>query len=109
VCAKLKSIAGNHAKNAGFCANIGVGRGSGSRTEGEKPGMPARLLNRIIEKLCPHRFSWPHSGANGQDYQVCLICGSAYEYDLIEMRRTGRMVDPAELQGNRASHKSTGV
>jgi len=85
-----------------FGSNFGVD------SEGEKPGMPARLLNRIIEKLCPHRFSWPHSGANGQDYQVCLICGSAYEYDLIEMRRTGRMVDPAEMQGNGVSHKPTG-
>ena len=91
-----------------FGQNFGVAHHAGSDSEGEKPGMPARLLNRIIEKLCPHRFSWPHSGANGQDYQVCLICGSAYEYDLIEMRRTGRMVDPAEMQGNGVSHKPTG-
>lgn len=61
--------------------------------------MSGRLINRIIEKLCPHRFSWPHSGANGQDYQVCLICGSAYEYDLIEMRRTGRVINPEAPNG----------
>jgi len=71
--------------------------------------MPAPLLNRIIEKLCPHRFSWPHSGAHGQDYQVCLICGSAYEYDWITMRRTGRLIDPAELQGKASASKPTGL
>jgi hypothetical protein len=73
-----------------------------------KTGMPARLFNRLIEKLCPHRFSWPHSGAHGQDYQVCLICGSAYEYDWITMRRT-RLIDPAELQGSVSSNKQTGA
>jgi hypothetical protein len=67
--------------------------------------MPARLFDRIIEKLCPHRFSWPHSGAHGQDYQVCLICGTAYEYDWITMRRTGRLVNPEGGQGEPASSK----
>jgi hypothetical protein len=62
--------------------------------------MSGRLFNRIIEKLCPHRFSWPHSGPNGQDYQVCLICGSAYEYDLIEMRRTGRVIHRESSAGD---------
>jgi hypothetical protein len=60
--------------------------------------MPAQFLKRLIEKLCPHRFSWPHSGAYGQDYQVCLICGTAYEYDWISMRRTGRVVMTSDLQ-----------
>jgi hypothetical protein len=70
----------------------------------EKPGMPA-LFSRIIEKLCPHRFSWPHSGGHGQDYQVCLICGSIYEYDLVMMRRTGRMIDPEQIHGAASAHK----
>jgi hypothetical protein len=52
------------------------------------------LLKQILRWLCPHRFSWPHSGTNGQDYQVCLICGTAFEYDLNTMRRTGRLVLP---------------
>lgn len=58
--------------------------------------MPAPLFSRLIEKLCPHRFSWPHSGAHGQDYQVCLICGTAYEYDWITMRRTRRLEELSE-------------
>jgi hypothetical protein len=43
---------------------------------------------------CRHRFSWPHAGMHGQDYQVCLICGVVYEYDCSTMRRTGRLVAP---------------
>jgi len=52
------------------------------------------LLRQILRFLCPHRFSWPHSGVHGQDYQVCLRCGTAFEYDTISMRRTGKVVLP---------------
>ena len=60
--------------------------------------MPAPFLQRLFERLCPHRFSWPHSGVHGHDYQVCLICGAIYEYDLTTMRRTGRLVLPMDAQ-----------
>ena len=56
--------------------------------------MTARLVNLILQKMCTHRFSWPHSGVDGQDYQVCLICGVAYEYDLVTMRRVRRLESP---------------
>jgi hypothetical protein len=49
------------------------------------------LLKQISQWLCPHRFSWPHSGAHGQDYQVCLLCGVVYGYDMNNMRRTTRL------------------
>jgi len=52
------------------------------------------LLKHVLRWLCPHRLSWPHSGAHGQDYQVCLLCGTAFEYDTASMRRTGRVVSP---------------
>jgi hypothetical protein len=52
------------------------------------------LLRQILRFLCPHRFSWPHSGVHGQDYQVCLRGGTAFEYDTISMRRTGKVVLP---------------
>jgi hypothetical protein len=51
------------------------------------------LLKHIVRWFCPHRFSWPHSGSQGQDYQVCLLCGTAFEYDMTNMRRTGRVVN----------------
>jgi hypothetical protein len=70
--------------------------------------MAAQFIKRLIENLCPHRFSWPHSGAGGQDYQVCLICGTAYEYDLVSMRRTGRVITPRH-QADSVSPKQAGL
>jgi len=61
--------------------------------------MSAQFLKRLIGRLCPHRFSWPHSGLYGRDYQVCLICGASYEYDWTTMRRTGRMATPTHPRG----------
>ncbi len=52
------------------------------------------LLKQISQWFCQHRFSWPRSGAQGQDYQVCLNCGAVYGYDVEKMRRTGRVVLP---------------
>jgi hypothetical protein len=52
--------------------------------------MANTFLSGILEKLCPHRFSWPHS-AHGRDYQVCVICGTAYEYDWTKMRRVRKL------------------
>jgi hypothetical protein len=58
--------------------------------------MSAQFFKRLFGKLCPHRFSWPHSGLHGRDYQVCLICGATYEYDWTTMRRTGQLAEPHE-------------
>jgi hypothetical protein len=55
-----------------------------------RPDMSA-FLKQISQWLCPHRFSWPHSGNEGQDYQVCLNCGAVYGYDVDKMRRTKRL------------------
>ncbi len=52
------------------------------------------LLTRLLEMLCRHEFSWPRIGAAGKDYQVCLICGTAYEFDCATMRRTHRLTEP---------------
>ena len=53
--------------------------------------MAVTFLKQILEKFCNHRFSWPHSGMDGRDYQVCLICGTIYEYDWARMCRTHRV------------------
>ena len=62
--------------------------------------MTVQLLKRILQKCCRHRFSWPHTGTHGQDYQVCLICGAAYEFDCSTMTRTGRLVDSEGLRAS---------
>jgi hypothetical protein len=33
-----------------------------------------------------------HGSGNGQHYQICLICGTAYEYDWKSMRRIDRLL-----------------
>jgi hypothetical protein len=48
------------------------------------------LVYKVMPFLrCSHRFSWPQTGADGQDYQVCLRCGVRYRYDWNEMRQVG--------------------
>jgi hypothetical protein len=64
------------------------------RPKQQKVLMAPKFLKELLSRLCPHRFSWPHSGVNGQDYQVCLICGTKYEYDWMTMRRTRRVSPP---------------
>ena len=58
--------------------------------------MAATFLTQLLQQLCRHQFSWPHSSVHGQDYQVCLICGVAYEYDWVTMRRTRRLASSLE-------------
>jgi hypothetical protein len=60
--------------------------------------MSGQFFKQLFGKLCPHRFSWPHSGVHGRDYQVCLICGATYEYDWTTMRRTGQVAVPQQAR-----------
>jgi hypothetical protein len=52
------------------------------------------FFKRFFGNLCPHRFTWPRVDANDRHYQICLVCGTAYEYDWRSMRRTGRLLAP---------------
>jgi hypothetical protein len=52
---------------------------------------------RICGRGCAHRFSWPRVDAGGCHYQICLQCGTAYEYDWTMMRRTRRLIVPSTL------------
>jgi hypothetical protein len=57
------------------------------------------LLRWLFGRGCLHRFSWPRVDANGNHYQICSLCGTAYEYDWKQMRRTEHLVATALLQG----------
>jgi hypothetical protein len=48
---------------------------------------------------CAHRFSWPQTGPDGQDYQVCLRCGARYRYDWNNMRQ----IEEVKMQGDALS------
>jgi hypothetical protein len=58
-----------------------------------------RFLKRLFGQGCLHRFTWPRIDANGCHYQICLLCGTAYEYDWMIMRRTDRLLTVAGRQG----------
>ena len=52
------------------------------------------LLKHLLGRGCSHRFSWPRTDREGHHYQICLLCGTAYEYDWRMMRRTDRLLAP---------------
>jgi hypothetical protein len=60
--------------------------------------MPQKLLDVLLLGRCSHEFSWPRRGADGQFYQVCLLCAAEYKYDWSTMRRTER-VRPDTAEG----------
>ena len=62
-------------------------------------GMSTPFLTRLLQSCCRHNFSWPHIGTHGHDYQVCVLCGAAYEYDWTTMKRT-RRIAVADNPGN---------
>jgi len=57
--------------------------------------MPQKLMDVLMLGRCSHEFSWPRRAANGEYYQVCLLCAAAYQYDWKTMRRGSRVETPA--------------
>lgn len=56
--------------------------------------MPQKLMDVILLGRCSHEFSWPRRSANGEYYQVCLLCAAAFQYDWKTMRRGKRVENP---------------
>ena len=65
------------------------------------------LISRIIW-ACPHQFTWPRREENGAYYQSCVVCGSKYQYDWKQMRRTARIEDELPAT-SRQSHRQKKV
>jgi hypothetical protein len=55
------------------------------------------FLMQLLAHGCGHRFAWPRIGPDGRHYQICLACGTAYEYDWRKMERTDRLL-PVAIQ-----------
>jgi PilZ domain len=53
--------------------------------------MPQKIMDVLMLGRCSHEFSWPRRGADGEYYQVCLLCAAEYKYDWTTMRRTERV------------------
>jgi len=56
--------------------------------------MPQKLMDVLMLGRCSHEFSWPRRAPNGEYYQVCMLCATAYQYDWKTMRRGSRVEDP---------------
>src|SRR5207248_2409318 len=77
----------------------------GRRLPAELTPMPQKLLDVLLLGRCSHEFSWPRRAADGQFYQVCLLCAAEYKYDWTTMRRTERVSQemPEEISGQKNS------
>ena len=64
---------------------------SGSDFGPEVTIMPAKMLDVLMLGRCSHEFSWPRRAADGDYYQVCMLCAAEYKYDWATMRRTQRL------------------
>ncbi len=64
--------------------------------------MPQKLMDVLMLGRCSHEFSWPRRAADGDYYQVCLLCAVEYKYDWKTMKRTER-VDRATAQAETAA------
>ena len=53
--------------------------------------MQHKIMDVLMLGRCSHEFSWPRRGADGDYYQVCLLCAAEYKYDWASMRRTQRV------------------
>jgi hypothetical protein len=69
--------------------------------------MPQKLLDVIMLGRCSHEFSWPRRTANGDYYQVCLLCAAEYKYDWQTMRRTERLDRESVASEPGATRRST--
>jgi len=56
--------------------------------------MPQKIMDVLMLGRCSHEFSWPRRGADGEYYQVCLLCAAEYKYDWTTMRRIERVEHP---------------
>jgi hypothetical protein len=67
------------------------------------------FLEQLLRTGCTHRFSWPRIDDEGHHYQICLACGTAYEYDWGTMRQTGRLLATMTHRAPRAQHTAACV
>jgi hypothetical protein len=62
-----------------------------------------KFLNQLLHRACPHRFAWPRIDETGRHYQVCVICGTAYEYNWDTMQRTTKLMNQPATDHHAAS------
>jgi hypothetical protein len=68
--------------------------------------MSQKLMDVLMLGRCSHEFSWPRRADNGEYYQVCMLCATAFEYDWRTMRRGGRVDEPVADTGSVQRHSA---
>ena len=66
--------------------------------------MPQKIMDVLMLGRCSHEFSCPRRAADGDYYQVCLLCAAEYKYDWATMRRTQRVEHAKPETAVRRSH-----
>jgi hypothetical protein len=66
--------------------------------------MPQKIMDVLMLGRCSHEFSWPRRAADGEYYQVCLLCAAEYKYDWTTMRRIERVEHSKPETGIKRSH-----
>jgi hypothetical protein len=66
--------------------------------------MPQKFMDVLMLGRCSHEFSWPRRGADGDYYQICLLCAAEYKYDWTTMRRVERVEHAKPETSIRRSH-----
>jgi len=67
--------------------------------------MPQKIKDLLNLSTCAHEFSWPRRSADGEYYQVCLVCAATYRYDWDTMKRIERVENKPETAAVRRAHK----
>jgi hypothetical protein len=68
--------------------------------------MPQKILDVLLLGRCSHEFSWPRRAADGEYYQVCLLCATEFRYDWSTMRRTERLKKDPESASTAAKRRA---
>jgi hypothetical protein len=66
--------------------------------------MPQKIMDVLMLGRCSHEFSWPRRAADGDYYQVCMLCAAEYKYDWTTMRRTQRLEHAKPENSTRRNH-----
>src|SRR5437764_14685154 len=66
--------------------------------------MAQKFMDVLMLGRCSHEFSLPRRGADGDYYQVCLLCAAECKYDWTTMRRNQRVEHAKPETAVRRSH-----
>jgi hypothetical protein len=70
--------------------------------------MGGNIISRFLFD-CRHQFSWPRRDDNGDYYQLCVTCGTKYQYDWTRMRRIAPIDDTPKPEDSKSTIRRCGT